>query len=988
MIEAISFKTRARTIDHLGREQIADCPTAISELWKNAYDAYAKNVALHIYQGPTPICSLIDDGHGMNRKEFIEKWLVVGTDSKASGDQTKEEDRNGLNPRPRQGQKGIGRLSAAALGPLLLFVSKRRNSPFVVALIDWRLFENPYLLLDDVEIPIIESTNKEDILKELPNLFTSLLGNISGSGENIDRDERIIQAWARYEEVEKSFNKESTRSLIESAIISSAFSDENFSQWPVWNNTSDHGTALLVSDISFDLLAQLNTLASSSQEQAEQQARERLRETLSNFTDPFFSEDDVKSGYAISDFDYKVMTWHGQLPTQIISENKSFDYNNLEDLEHVLEGEFDEFGVFRGAAKVFGKWQDEPIIIVPKSIGAVRSDTRVGPFRLRIGTFEQTLENTSHPKEVWSKLLEQSAKHGGFMVYRDGLRVMPYGREDNDFFEIEKRRSNHAGREFWSYRRLFGRVAIARAHNPNLKDKAGREGIIDNKAAKVFRDLVENLLMTSARRYFGTDSKIRKLVLPEIQSNNKQIKAEAAQKNVRARQRKEFKSKLEAFTPKVVSLCNELESIALSAQGQELPTNEEDLLRLRERLLELQATRGELTFGSIPTTLGSMAEGYKTFRKMAVRANDLISQLNSTVLFSLEKVRPKSPRDIAYSELSRHANSLQQRLKRWGTEARNLLAAETERLISLVDERNKLYHAASLPFLESLETEENSLTKTLNILASERDRLDQENEELFSAYISTLRSLKESIDIDAMVSFSLERYESAINEITRLNSLAQLGITVEIIGHEIEGLESTISDALRESSNDFKKTKQYNAINHAHSELSDRLRFLSPLKLSGEKVREWISGSDIFEYTKNFLSKSLDSCDIKFTATQEFEKFSIFEQPQRIYPVFINLINNSIYWIANRERPEILLDVIDNEIVVSDNGPGIDADDIEKLFTLFFTTKVRGGRGVGLYLCRANLAAGGHTIAYSNTPTKSRLSGANFLINFKGAKHA
>ncbi|MEI6846997.1 MAG: hypothetical protein WCK32_03015 [Chlorobiaceae bacterium] len=41
MVDAIAFKTRARTIDHLGREQIADCPTAISELWKNAYDAYA-----------------------------------------------------------------------------------------------------------------------------------------------------------------------------------------------------------------------------------------------------------------------------------------------------------------------------------------------------------------------------------------------------------------------------------------------------------------------------------------------------------------------------------------------------------------------------------------------------------------------------------------------------------------------------------------------------------------------------------------------------------------------------------------------------------------------------------------------------------------------------------------------------------------------------------------------------------------------------------
>ena len=38
----------------------------------------------------------------------------------------------------------------------------------------------------------------------------------------------------------------------------------------------------------------------------------------------------------------------------------------------------------------------------------------------------------------------------------------------------------HAGREFWSYRRSFGRVALTREGNPNLRDKAGREGFVEN----------------------------------------------------------------------------------------------------------------------------------------------------------------------------------------------------------------------------------------------------------------------------------------------------------------------------------------------------------------------------------------------------------------------------------------------------------------------------------------------------------------------------
>ena len=33
--KSVSFKAQARTIDHLGKGQIADAPTAVSELWKN-----------------------------------------------------------------------------------------------------------------------------------------------------------------------------------------------------------------------------------------------------------------------------------------------------------------------------------------------------------------------------------------------------------------------------------------------------------------------------------------------------------------------------------------------------------------------------------------------------------------------------------------------------------------------------------------------------------------------------------------------------------------------------------------------------------------------------------------------------------------------------------------------------------------------------------------------------------------------------------------
>jgi len=96
-------------------------------------------------------------------------------------------------------------------------------------------------------------------------------------------------------------------------------------------------------------------------------------------------------------------------------------------------------------------------------------------------------------------------------------------------------------------------------------------------------------------------------------------------------------------------------------------------------------------------------------------------------------------------------------------------------------------------------------------------------------------------------------------------------------------------------------------------------------------------------------------------------------------------MNNSIYWLvsSNTSEPTIRLSVVDSEVYVSDNGPGIDSLDEENLFKMFFTRKVSGGRGIGLYLCRVNLMAGGHSIKYVAGNGSTPLSGANFVIDFK-----
>lgn len=988
MVDAVSFRTRARTIDHLGREQIADCPTAISELWKNAYDAYATSVALHIYDGDIPVAAIVDDGHGMTHQDFIDKWLVVGTESKASGDQVREEDRNGLPPRPKQGQKGIGRLSSAFLGPLLLVVSKRSDTPFTAALIDWRLFENPFLYLQDIEVPVVEFDTKEQIFEQLPAMFATLGGNLRGTGRDGARDQRITHAWQSFDTLEATEGKPSTRDAMERIIEGAIFDPRHFLQWPLWRGDKAHGTILLIADIVFDLEAQLPGRLHAGDFNAAKQATDRLFQTLSNFTDPFTHPDETEISYSAADFDYSVIAWTGALRNSKITTQREFDYRNLDELEHVVEGTVDEHGTFVGRVRAFGNWLEGEVRISPKTDVPQRTSSKVGAFHVRLGSFQKMFGSSTHPLDVHQRLKDQAEKYAGVMIYRNGLRVMPFGREDNDFFEIEKRRSEHAGRNFWSNRRTFGRIAITRDGNPNLKDKAGREGLIDNKAAKVFRDLVENLLKKTALEYFGSDSDLQAQYLPDIKAGRAREKAEEERKRRRTSNRRHFRANLQRFGPELTVLRNELETLAERLRDAE-PTTESEILHLREQVQELKDRSNDFSLGETPRTLGSLEEEYGVFRFNQRSVGNLLRTVEQSLNAALEAIKPRAPREIAFSDLSSHAAYLQGRLRKWLKDARELLEAEQRRITALYEARSKQYHAKTLPILDDVEHERVPLAKALERLAGERDNVDIENAETFEPYIAALRSLQENIDLETLAAYGMDAVDEMREEVDRLHSLAQLGITVEIIGHEIEGFELTISEGLQDLPEEAQQTPAFAAIKIAHEALADRLRFLSPLKLSGPKYKTTLGGADILGYVQRFFQDTLQNTGVSLEATDRFRRFSVYEQPARIFPVFINLINNALYWVRQEGSGthRILLDAVDAKIVVADDGPGVDEDDLRHLFSLFFTRKVRGGRGVGLYLCRANLAAGGHTIEYATEERFRVLPGANFVIDFKGATY-
>ena len=80
-------------------------------------------------------------------------------------------------------------------------------------------------------------------------------------------------------------------------------------------------------------------------------------------------------------------------------------------------------------------------------------------------------------------------------LYRDNVRVYPYGDPDDDWLQTDMYRGTKAAGMFLSNDQVVGFVNITQKYNPELKDKTNREGLIEiGEATRDFRSLLQIFL--------------------------------------------------------------------------------------------------------------------------------------------------------------------------------------------------------------------------------------------------------------------------------------------------------------------------------------------------------------------------------------------------------------------------------------------------------------------------------------------------------------
>lgn len=112
----------------------------------------------------------------------------------------------------------------------------------------------------------------------------------------------------------------------------------------------------------------------------------------------------------------------------------------------------------------------------------------------------------------------------------------------------------------------------------------------------------------------------------------------------------------------------------------------------------------------------------------------------------------------------------------------------------------------------------------------------------------------------------------------------------------------------------------------------------------------------IIDESLSILEPRIRKKNIGLTKTYGINKALIKGDSTQLEQVLTNLVNNAID--AMDEKGKLVIRLRKNEaqkiqLIISDNGEGIDEHNLEKIFTPFFTTKTGNkGTGLGLYIVR------------------------------------
>jgi two-component system nitrogen regulation sensor histidine kinase NtrY len=217
--------------------------------------------------------------------------------------------------------------------------------------------------------------------------------------------------------------------------------------------------------------------------------------------------------------------------------------------------------------------------------------------------------------------------------------------------------------------------------------------------------------------------------------------------------------------------------------------------------------------------------------------------------------------------------------------------------------------------------------------------------------IQNIQSELEKTEIEAWQKLIRVLTHEIMNSITPISSLAST--VTELIGEDSTGF-SCDSESDKEILDDMRQ-----AIKTIQKRSQGLLHFVDAyrnLTLIPQPNFQIFPLQELFDRVEKLMQANIEEKGIKFEASVEPKSLEMTADPELIEQVLINLLLNALQALDQRQEAHIRLDArLDDRgrilIQVTDNGPGISKENLDKIFIPFFSTK-DGGSGIGLSFSR------------------------------------
>lgn len=453
MKEELVIRPYARLITMLGDQLIKNEIIALVELIKNSYDADASWVKVSFLDfnkdfsvKETSKIVIEDDGCGMNAEILKKHWLNPATPDKLKRKKDKDTTDKG---RIMQGEKGIGRFAIFKLGRNIKITTRRQC--------------------------VDEEGKFIDAGEAVENVLSY---NFSGYDDNF-LTENGKEKDLYIDNLKVFFEDGAPKEIIEKKVV---LGTAEIKRKP-------YGTKIEISDLK----------SSWSVSRIEKVQKEIGK------MQPIFSKDDFSDFHVWIYQDKKVHVaqeiYKEELTTCL--ENKSVfkikdgKYTSATNqIDFLLNGKPVHLG--------FDDADINGLTLFKKYFKDESYETECGDFEFEFYIFDLNIDSENPSRYMLDKGEKSIIKEHRIYLYRDGIRVMPYGDPEDDWLRIDMARGTISAAAFLSNDQVVGCVYITQNGNPKLKDKTNREGLIEEgKALEDFINVLQLILKYLRKKVFA-----------------------------------------------------------------------------------------------------------------------------------------------------------------------------------------------------------------------------------------------------------------------------------------------------------------------------------------------------------------------------------------------------------------------------------------------------------------------------------------------------